>query len=100
MVQFSCISSCTDYCTLVACASFAVYYFAKGAMPDIPEASSAIGAAVVGLGGTLWSRLARGTAYTTQSVAILLLVPNGLAAAGVSGLFTLCFMSVGRLTYR
>jgi hypothetical protein len=32
--------------------------------------------------GTLWSRIARGTAFTTQSAAILLLVPNGLAAAG------------------
>jgi uncharacterized membrane protein YjjB (DUF3815 family) len=32
--------------------------------------------------GTLWSRVARGTAFTTQSTAVLLLVPNGLAAAG------------------
>lgn len=44
--------------------------------------TSAIGAGVVGLLGTLWSRIARGTAFTTQSAAILLLVPNGLAAAG------------------
>lgn len=44
--------------------------------------SAAIGAFAIGLGGTLWSRLARGTAYTSQSTAILMLVPNGLAAAG------------------
>lgn len=51
-------------------------------MASEPEVSSAVGAAVVGLLGTLWSRVARGTAFTTQSAAILLLVPNGLAAAG------------------
>ncbi|CED85612.1 Domain of unknown function DUF3815 [Phaffia rhodozyma] len=67
---------------VLACASFAAYYFAKQGISSLPEASSAIGGAIVGLGGILWSRLARGTAYTTQSVAILLLVPNGLAAAG------------------
>jgi uncharacterized membrane protein YjjB (DUF3815 family) len=50
---------------------------------DVPLArSSAVGAFVIGLLGCLWSRLGHGTAFTVQSPAILLLVPNGLAAAG------------------
>jgi uncharacterized membrane protein YjjB (DUF3815 family) len=99
---------------VIACVAYAVYYFAKGALPDQPEVSAAIGSFVIGIGGTLWSRVARGTSYTSaassllapapicssllpsamlipsgspfllpaQSAAILLLVPNGLAAAG------------------
>ncbi|KAL7410123.1 hypothetical protein BDY24DRAFT_355194 [Mrakia frigida] len=66
----------------VACSAYVVLYFSKQVIPDQAVVSSAIAAFAIGLLGTLWSRIARGTAFTTQSTAVLLLVPNGLAAAG------------------
>ena len=77
-----------DWQTLVmigiACVSFALTRIAnvKLGLANHPDYVAFIGSFVIGILGNMYSRKWGGTAFNVMLTAVLLLVPDGLAAAG------------------
>ncbi|KAI0068289.1 DUF1212-domain-containing protein [Artomyces pyxidatus] len=67
---------------LFSCCSYSANKAANWALEDRGDIASAAGALVVGVLGNLYSRFARGTAFTSMVTGVLFLVPSGLAQAG------------------
>lgn len=67
---------------LIACAGYAVNWFANSVIFGRPEAVSAIAAGAVGLLGNVYAKITKRTAYTVMVPAVTLLVPSGLSDAG------------------
>ncbi|KAL1748580.1 hypothetical protein HDZ31DRAFT_79689 [Schizophyllum fasciatum] len=67
---------------LFSCCSYTAHRLAFAVMPDRPDLVAASGAFVIGLLGNLYSRVARGTAFTSMVTGVLFLVPSGIAQSG------------------
>ena len=82
-----------DWQTLVmigiACVSFALTRIAnvKLGLANHPDYVAFIGSFVIGILGNMYSRKWGGTAFNVMLTAVLLLVPDGLAAAGGIGYY-------------
>lgn len=68
--------------TVVASLGYLVNYWIKPLLSDDSDVASALQAFVVGILGNMYSRVARGSAFPSMVVGILLAVPNAVAAAG------------------
>lgn len=67
---------------VIACIGYTTNYFANHYIFDRSDVVSAIGSFVIGLLGNAYSRLYDATAFTAMTVAVLFLVPSGMAMAG------------------
>ena len=67
---------------IIACIGFAVNLLANHFIFNRSDVVSAIGSFVIGILGNAYSRIFRGTAFTAMAVAVLFLVPSGMAMAG------------------
>ncbi|KAI7947135.1 hypothetical protein MJO29_011662 [Puccinia striiformis f. sp. tritici] len=67
---------------IIACIGWVCNYFANKFIFDRSDVVSFLGAFVIGLLGNMYSRLFKGTAFTSMVTGVLFLVPSGIAAAG------------------
>ncbi|POW01748.1 hypothetical protein PSHT_12386 [Puccinia striiformis] len=67
---------------IIACIGWVCNYFANKFIFDRSDVVSFLGAFVIGLLGNMYSRLFKGTAFTSTVTGVLFLVPSGIAAAG------------------
>lgn len=67
---------------VIACVGYGVNLLANHYIFGRSDVVSAIGSFVIGLLGNVYSRVCNATAFTAMTVAVLFLVPNGLAMAG------------------
>jgi uncharacterized membrane protein YjjB (DUF3815 family) len=67
---------------IIASAGYAVNYWISKVVTSRPDVVSAISMFAVGVLGQLWSRIGRGSAFTSMVSGVLLVVPSGIAAAG------------------
>lgn len=67
---------------IIASAGYAVNYWISKIITSRPDVVSAISMFAVGVLGQLWSRIGRGSAFTSMVTGVLLVVPSGIAAAG------------------
>lgn len=67
---------------VIACIGYVTNLMANHYIFDRSDVVSAIGSFVIGLLGNAYSRLYDATAFTAMTVAILFLVPSGMAMAG------------------
>ncbi|KAJ7783602.1 hypothetical protein DFH07DRAFT_193503 [Mycena maculata] len=65
-----------------SCCSYAVNRTVSSVLPTRPDIISASGAFVIGCLGNGYSRLMRGTAFTSMVTGVLFLVPSGIAQGG------------------
>lgn len=66
----------------IACIGWVCNYFANKFIFDRSDVVSFLGAFVIGLLGNMYSRIFKGTAFTSMVTGVLFLVPSGIAAAG------------------
>ncbi|PWN96370.1 DUF1212-domain-containing protein [Tilletiopsis washingtonensis] len=66
----------------IACAGWTANMAANHFVFNRSDVVSAIGSFVIGILGNVYSRVFRGTAFTATAVAVLFLVPSGMAMAG------------------
>ncbi|TFK30815.1 hypothetical protein FA15DRAFT_662871 [Coprinopsis marcescibilis] len=66
----------------ISCCSFAANRASGLMLPGRTDIVSAAGALVIGTLGNIYSRLGRGTAFTTMVTGVLFLVPSGIAQGG------------------
>ncbi|KAK7064367.1 hypothetical protein R3P38DRAFT_3249958, partial [Favolaschia claudopus] len=67
---------------MFSCCSYAANRVITRILPGRPDIVSASGAFVIGCLGNLYSRLFRGTAFTSMVTGVLFLVPSGIAQGG------------------
>ncbi|OAV94801.1 hypothetical protein PTTG_01049 [Puccinia triticina 1-1 BBBD Race 1] len=67
---------------IIACIGWVCNYFANQFIFDRSDVVSFLGAFVIGLLGNMYSRIFKGTAFTSMVTGVLFLVPSGIAAAG------------------
>ncbi|EGG10445.1 uncharacterized protein MELLADRAFT_33673 [Melampsora larici-populina 98AG31] len=67
---------------IIACAGWVCNYFANQFIFDRSDVVSFLGAFAIGLMGNMYSRVFKGTAFTSMVTGVLFLVPSGIAAAG------------------
>ncbi|KNZ55474.1 uncharacterized protein VP01_2668g1 [Puccinia sorghi] len=67
---------------IIACIGWVCNFFANKFIFDRSDVVSFLGAFVIGLLGNMYSRLFKGTAFTSMVTGVLFLVPSGIAAAG------------------
>lgn len=67
---------------VIACVGYVVNHVANEFIFGRSDVVSAIGSFVIGLLGNVYSRVCGASAFTAMTVAVLFLVPNGLAMAG------------------
>ncbi|KIL71770.1 hypothetical protein M378DRAFT_64587 [Amanita muscaria Koide BX008] len=65
-----------------SCAAFAANHAASLVLPGRTDLVSAVGAFAIGCLGNIYSRLIRGTAFTSMVTGVLFLVPSGIAQGG------------------
>ncbi|KAF7306765.1 hypothetical protein MIND_00468200 [Mycena indigotica] len=65
-----------------SCCSYTANRAVSQILPSRPDIVSATGAFIIGLLGNLYSRLLRGTAFTSMVTGVLFLVPSGIAQGG------------------
>lgn len=65
---------------LFSCCSYAANKATNIALPDRPDVVAAAGAFVIGCLGNIYSRVVRGTAFTSMVTGVLFLVPVRLDA--------------------
>jgi len=68
--------------TTFSCLAFLANNVANNLLPNRGDIVSGAGAFAIGLLGNFYSRLARGTAFTSMVTGVLLLVPSGVARGG------------------
>lgn len=66
----------------IACVGYVANMTANHYVFNRSDVVSAIGSFVIGVLGNAYSRIFRGTAFTAMAVAVLFLVPSGMAMAG------------------
>lgn len=66
----------------IACVGWTANMTANHFVFNRSDVVSAIGSFIIGILGNVYSRLFRGTAFTATAVAVLFLVPSGMAMAG------------------
>ncbi|KNF03191.1 hypothetical protein PSTG_03778 [Puccinia striiformis f. sp. tritici PST-78] len=67
---------------IISCIGWVCNYFAKKLIFDRSDSVSFFGAFMIGLLGNMYSRLFKGTAFTSMVTGVLFLVPSGITAAG------------------
>ncbi|PLW04473.1 hypothetical protein PCANC_28410 [Puccinia coronata f. sp. avenae] len=67
---------------VIACIGWVCNFFANRFIFDRSDVVSFLGAFVIGLLGNMYSRIFKGTAFTSMVTGVLFLVPSGIAAAG------------------
>ncbi|KAF8560209.1 DUF1212-domain-containing protein [Imleria badia] len=67
---------------ILACLAFTSNKLGNVFFPDSGDLVSAFGALIIGLLGNFYSRIVRGTAFTSMVTAVLFLVPSGIAQEG------------------
>ncbi|KAH9810427.1 hypothetical protein DFH28DRAFT_498549 [Melampsora americana] len=67
---------------IIACSGWVCNYFANQFIFDRSDVVSFLGAFAIGLMGNMYSRVFKGTAFTSMVTGVLFLVPSGIAAAG------------------
>lgn len=67
---------------IIACVGYVANMTANHFIFSRSDVVSAIGSFVIGILGNAYSRIFRGTAFTAMAVAVLFLVPSGMAMAG------------------
>ncbi|PWN48059.1 DUF1212-domain-containing protein [Violaceomyces palustris] len=67
---------------IIACIGYVANMCANHFVFNRSDVVSAIGSFVIGILGNMYSRIFRGTAFTAMAVAVLFLVPSGMAMAG------------------
>ncbi|KAH0838169.1 DUF1212-domain-containing protein [Lanmaoa asiatica] len=65
-----------------ACSAFTANKLGNIFLPDDSDLVSAFGALIIGLLGNFYSRIVRGTAFTSMVTGVLFLVPSGIASGG------------------
>ncbi|KAH7930553.1 DUF1212-domain-containing protein [Leucogyrophana mollusca] len=65
-----------------SCCAFAANRLVETALPGRGDIVSAAGALVIGMLGNVYSRVVRGTAFTSMVTGVLFLVPSGIALGG------------------
>ncbi|KAF8203194.1 hypothetical protein BJ912DRAFT_842444 [Pholiota molesta] len=65
-----------------SCCAYAANRSASIVLPGRTDIVSAVGAFVIGLLGNIYSRVVRGTAFTSMVTGVLFLVPSGIAQGG------------------
>ncbi|EKM84209.1 hypothetical protein AGABI1DRAFT_124531 [Agaricus bisporus var. burnettii JB137-S8] len=65
-----------------SCAAYAANKATSNLLPGRTDIVSAAGAFVIGLLGNVYSRVVRGTAFTSMVTGVLFLVPSGIAQGG------------------
>ncbi|KAG8219667.1 hypothetical protein J3R82DRAFT_622 [Butyriboletus roseoflavus] len=67
---------------IFACLAFTANKLGNIFLPDDGDLVSAFGALIIGLLGNFYSRIVRGTAFTSMVTGVLFLVPSGIAQGG------------------
>ncbi|CAH7682335.1 hypothetical protein BY996DRAFT_4591786 [Phakopsora pachyrhizi] len=67
---------------IIACVGWVCNHFANLFIFNRSDVVSFLGAFIIGIMGNMYSRIFKGTAFTSMTTGVLFLVPSGIAAAG------------------